>query len=302
VWPAKLSRDRCADRGRTRDDGPLPPLPPIFIFTPYGRSHIDPQMTWTRRIGLRWSTGTWGPVLDYSLKYDVRLLLSHGYAVVAADMRGTGASFGSQFPFTPVLAEDGKAMVDWIAAQPWSNGRVGMTGQSYLGWVQLMVAARRPKALVCIMPEMIAFEGFTEGVRPGGIDAVAWIERYSRYLQDLNLNRLNADGTSMPTTPAVDEDGDGDLADEIPLMRDGSFFGAGPPGYSDGKTRRGLYLEATREHMADVPFDVFARKTAPYFDSSASGAAGDVRFVDGSPGYYVNEIVASGIPVYNVGG
>ena len=277
-------------------------FPTIFIFTPYGRSHINPQMTWTQKVALRWATGTWGPVLDYSLKYDVRLFLSHGYAVVAADMRGTGASFGSQFPFSPILADDGKEMIDWIASQSWSNGRVGMTGQSYLGWIQLTVAAKRPKALVCIMPEMIAFEGFTEGVRPGGIDAVAWIDRYSRYLQDLNLNRFAADGSMLPTTPVTDEDHDGDLADEIPLMKDGSFLAGGPPRYADGKARRGFFYEATREHMANVLFTAFARKTAPYFDTATSGAEGGVRFVDGSPGYYLPEIIASGIAVYNVGG
>lgn len=93
-------------------------------------------------------------------------------------MKREGGLARRQGPLSPTLADDGKEMIDWIASQSWANGRVGMTGQSYLGWIQLMVAAKRPKALVCIMPEMIAFEGFTEGVRPGGIDAVAWIDRY----------------------------------------------------------------------------------------------------------------------------
>lgn len=56
---------------------------------------------------------------------------ARGYAYVFADLRGTGASFGT------VTAELGSAMIadvgslgDWIAARPWSNGRVGVTGVS----------------------------------------------------------------------------------------------------------------------------------------------------------------------------
>ncbi len=284
-------------------DGPKQDkFPAIFIFTPYGRSYLYPQMAWYEKIAARITRGTWGPVFDYSAKYDIKLFLSHGYAIVVADMRGTGASCGVQIPFTPVLAEDGKEMVDWIGSRPWSSGKVGMTGQSYLGWIQLMTAAKHPKALACIMPEMIVSEGYTEGIRPGGIDAIAWIERYSKFLQYLNLNRFDPASMSLPTTPAVDEDNDGDLADEIPLMKNGSFLDCGAPRYSDGKKRQDLYFTATKEHEKDILFNFFIRKNAPYFDSTAPEIIGDTRFVESSPGYYLKEIIASGIPVYNVGG
>ncbi|HEY9162824.1 MAG TPA: CocE/NonD family hydrolase [Desulfomonilia bacterium] len=284
-------------------DGPkTDKFPAIFIFTPYGRSYLYPQMTWYEKVIARITKGTSGPVFDYSLKYDTKLFLSHGYAIVVADMRGTGASYGSQIPFTPVLAEDGKEMVDWIGSQPWSNGKVGMTGQSYLGWIQLMIAAKHPKALTCIMPEMILADGFTEGIRPGGIDAIAWIERYSEFLQNLNLNRFDPGKMSLPTTPAKDEDNDGSCADEMPLMKDGSFLDNGVPVYSDGRKRQDIYFNATKEHTSDIPFNFFARKNTPYFDSTAPEIIGNARFVDSSPDFYINEIIASGIPVYNVGG
>lgn len=284
-------------------DGPkTDKFPAIFIFTPYGRSYLYPQMAWYEKAIARITKGTSGPVFDYSLKYDTKLFLSHGYAIVVADMRGTGASYGSQIPFTPAIAEDGKEMVDWIGSQPWSNGKVGMTGQSYLGWIQLMIAAKHPRALTCIMPEMILADGFTEGIRPGGIDAIAWIERYSEFLQNLNLNRFDPGKMSLPTTPAKDEDGDGDISDEMPLMKDGSFLDNGAPRYGDDKKRQDIYFNATKEHTADIPFNFFARKNAPYFDSTAPEITGDTRFVDSSPVFYINEIIASGIAVYNVGG
>ena len=71
----------------------------------------------------------------------VATLLSLGYAYVTADMRGTGASYGSQMPLMPQLGRDGKELVDWIARQSWSDGNVGMTGQSYVGWSQLATAS-----------------------------------------------------------------------------------------------------------------------------------------------------------------
>jgi putative CocE/NonD family hydrolase len=143
------------------------PFPVALSHTPYGRAAID------LKTGKAYVSGT------TSLG---RLLLSHGYALVTADMRGTGASFGTVMPFSPILGEDGKALVDWISGQKWCNGKVGMHGQSYLGWSQLATARHKPAALKCIMLDVILFEGYTEGFRPGGIEAKHWIENYSLYL------------------------------------------------------------------------------------------------------------------------
>lgn len=283
-------------------DGPKTPgpFPTLFVFTPYSRSYLHSKLAWYEKLMARITRGSWGPIFDWSVRVDVNLFLSRGYAFVIADMRGTGASFGWQVPFTPAVADDAKELLEWIAEQPWSNGKVGMMGRSYLGWIQLMVAAKKPKPLVCIMPEVICSDAFSEAIRPGGIGTTAWIERYSQLLQDLNSNRLDPKNLSLPATPVVDEDGDDDLTDEIPIMDDdGLFLDNGPPVYSDGKKREGLYYQATLEHKKNVPFSMFVRKDAPFFDTEVIG---DIRFIDGSPGYYLNEIINSGIPVYHVGG
>jgi len=94
------------------------PFPVAFSYTPYGRASIDLKT---------------GKIYDSAATPLGRLLLSRGYALVTADMRGSGASYGTQMPFSPVLGKDGKALVDWIASQKWSDGNVGMHGQSYLG-------------------------------------------------------------------------------------------------------------------------------------------------------------------------
>ena len=75
-----------------------------------------------------------------------------GYAVVMADLRGTGKSSGCLDHLGPDDAKDLKAIVEWAASQPWSNGRVGMTGHSYVGSTPSVAAAQEPEGLVTIVP------------------------------------------------------------------------------------------------------------------------------------------------------
>lgn len=74
-----------------------------------------------------------------------------GYAVVVQDVRGRFESDGVWDPFR-YEAKDGYDTVEWAAAQPWSNGKVGMQGGSYLGNVQWQAAALAPPHLVAIFP------------------------------------------------------------------------------------------------------------------------------------------------------
>jgi uncharacterized protein len=74
-----------------------------------------------------------------------------GYAVVVQDVRGRFESEGKWDPFR-YEAEDGYDTVEWAAKQPWSNGKVGMHGGSYLGNVQWQAAAKTPPSLVAIFP------------------------------------------------------------------------------------------------------------------------------------------------------
>ncbi len=74
-----------------------------------------------------------------------------GYAVVVQDTRGRYESEGAWDPFR-YEAQDGYDTVEWAARQPWSNGKVGMEGGSYLGNVQWQAAALAPPSLVAIFP------------------------------------------------------------------------------------------------------------------------------------------------------
>ena len=68
-----------------------------------------------------------------------------GYAVVYQDSRGRFESEGDWAPIA-VEVDDGYDTVEWAAEQPWSNGRVGMFGASYMGYTQWLAAIARPAA------------------------------------------------------------------------------------------------------------------------------------------------------------
>ena len=67
-----------------------------------------------------------------NLPVDVLRVVRAGYAVVVQDARGCGGSTGTWVPFRDEAA-DGEDAIAWIASQPWSDGTVGMFGQSYVG-------------------------------------------------------------------------------------------------------------------------------------------------------------------------
>ncbi|MFN8572116.1 MAG: CocE/NonD family hydrolase [Gemmatimonadaceae bacterium] len=76
---------------------------------------------------------------------------ARGYVYVVQDVRGRGDSDGQFYPLV-TEGKDGFDTIAWLAAQPWSNGKVGMLGGSYLGWVQLYAAAEKPPALAALIP------------------------------------------------------------------------------------------------------------------------------------------------------
>jgi putative CocE/NonD family hydrolase len=75
-----------------------------------------------------------------------------GYVVVMMDLRGTGLSDGCLDHLGAHDAQDLKTVVEWAASQPWSNGRVGMTGHSYVGSTPSLAAAMNPRGLETIVP------------------------------------------------------------------------------------------------------------------------------------------------------
>jgi putative CocE/NonD family hydrolase len=84
---------------------------------------------------------------------EARFYVEQGFAYVVNDARGRGKSEGV-CPDTHAwgLGADGYAVIEWVAAQPWCNRRVGSTGGSWLGGSQIAAAAQHPPHLACIAP------------------------------------------------------------------------------------------------------------------------------------------------------
>jgi putative CocE/NonD family hydrolase len=92
-----------------------------------------------------------------------------GYAFIGVSLRGSGCSGGTWDFFQPAEATDGYDVIEWIAKQPWSDGKVAMIGKSYPGITQLFVGATRPPHLVAIAPGHTFGDIYRDIAYPGGI-------------------------------------------------------------------------------------------------------------------------------------
>jgi predicted acyl esterase len=95
---------------------------------------------------------------------------AHGYVLVVADARGSGASFGCrEAEMSPREVDDIGDFINWVARQDWCDGRVATTGTSYLASTSLYSLVTAPTALklaVCRAPD---FDGYRHLLAPGGI-------------------------------------------------------------------------------------------------------------------------------------
>jgi len=124
----------------------------------------------------------------------------YGYAQVLVDARGTGASFGIwRAPFSPDEVKDYNEVVNWIVKQPWSNGRVGATGNSYDGNTSLWLAVGMNPAVKAVIPRHFEFDAFSETPYPGGVLTDWMVKTWNEGNQQLDSN---------PGVRLVDEDAD----------------------------------------------------------------------------------------------
>ena len=103
----------------------------------------------------------------------------HGYACIRVDMRGSGDSEGLMTDmYGPEELDDALEVIDWIAAQPWCDGAVGMMGTSWGGTASLQAALRRPQALRAIIAVCATDNRFDDDIHHMGgcllTDSVEW--------------------------------------------------------------------------------------------------------------------------------
>jgi putative CocE/NonD family hydrolase len=183
-------------RGGTPAAGPFPVL---FKFTPYLRTFtiFDEhgtntiaglfEMPWWERAALRvryWTSAD-GHLLDplFRTRWLTRMV-RHGYAVVVVERSGTGASFGIPNLSHEAGASEAREILDWIAAQPWCDGSIGMFGDSFQAMVQFAAASTGHPNLKAIFPASSGFD--TYGVTyAGGIYNTAFQSFFTWAMQFL---------------------------------------------------------------------------------------------------------------------
>ena len=235
---------RPARDGRAVDE----PLPAILERTPYGktrpsRSEVDRGETEPRA---RAEIAEW--------------FARRGYVVVYQDCRGR---YGSEGQFVKYLqdGEDGYDTIEWIARQPWCDGRVATMGLSYAAHTQVSAACLAPKALAAMVVDCGGFSNaYRSGIRNGGafeMKQVTWA---------FNQARESALAKSDPVVrAALAQENLRDWFAAMPWKRGHSPVAHVPEyedylfeqwthgAFGDYWRQLGIYAEGWYERFADVP-------------------------------------------------
>ena len=130
--------------------------------------------------------------IDSGLKAAAR-----GYVCIIQDVRGRNASEGEWYPFK-YEGQDGYDSVEWAATLPYSNGKVGMIGGSYVGVPQMLAAVAAPPHLVGIYPMITASNYHAHWAYQGGAFMQLLAQAWASVLSIHDLERRVA-GTALPT-------------------------------------------------------------------------------------------------------
>jgi putative CocE/NonD family hydrolase len=130
---------------------------------------------------------------------DIDVFVEHDYVVVIQDTRGRFASDGDTYlPLVPE-AQDGYDAVEWAAALPFSNGRVGTMGQSYLGATQYLLAPTRPPHLRASFPASAPADVHQAWVyHTGGAFELGWQIPYAILMARDTIARKGLTSTLLP--------------------------------------------------------------------------------------------------------
>lgn len=170
---------------RPGGDGPFPVL---LCAHPYGKDKLPTggRIPFPYRI-LRQPAPVQFSSLTTWESPDPAWWTAQGYAVVNCDLRGAGTSDGTGSLLSVQEGQDGHDLVEWAAAQPWSTGRVGMIGVSYLAMSQWSTAAQRPAHLRAIVPWEGMTDPYRDLLRPGGIQETGFVRMWARGLKGTRL-------------------------------------------------------------------------------------------------------------------
>ena len=187
------------------------PMPCLFKYTPYlrtftifdqnGKNIIADlvRLGWKEKAMLRiryWLSKD-GRYMDPLFRTPwLKNLVKHGYAVIVVERPGTGASFGSWNPSHESGAREASEIINWIASQPWSNGKVGMYGDSFQAMIQFATAAMGNPHLKAIFPTSAPMETYESTAFPGGVHNKAFAAFFkwsTTFLQSGTVTPVDSD-------------------------------------------------------------------------------------------------------------
>lgn len=124
------------------------PRPALVALSPYGKELQALALTTPPQ---RRPSPMWDGCIEAG---DIARVVQEGYVHVIGDLRGSGASEGDHIGNYNAggvpLGQDAYDFIEWVAAQPWCDGNVGMIGISYFGSMQIFAAAERPPHLKAV--------------------------------------------------------------------------------------------------------------------------------------------------------
>jgi putative CocE/NonD family hydrolase len=157
------------------------PFPVILTQTPYGKDDA------------KYAGG--GALSELAGQSDY--LIQRGYIQVVADVRGTGGSEGEWGLFDPIQGTDGATLVNWSAALPHSDGKVGLLGASYLGIDQFATAVDAgPTHVKAMFPIISGNDIYKDTAFAGGFPDIEFSSFYLGLTGSLNLILPAAEGNS----------------------------------------------------------------------------------------------------------
>ncbi len=119
---------------------------------------------------------------------------SRGYVYVAMDVRGRGDSDGAFVPYRNEGA-DGFDSIEWCAKQPWSSGKIGTIGSSYLGYDQWLAALQQPPHLTTMIVLVTPPDPFVES--PTGLQSPSYLSWYHLLLGHTLHNAAAVDWNAL---------------------------------------------------------------------------------------------------------
>ncbi|NLH50246.1 MAG: CocE/NonD family hydrolase [Myxococcales bacterium] len=247
----------------------------VDVYLPAGLRPADKlptildQTRYWRRLDIHWPASLFFGPLD-----EIRRIVEAGYALVRVDVRGSGASFGQiPYPWNDGEVRDGAQVVDWIVAQPWSDGQVGAAGGSYEGTTAEFLSFNRHPAVKAIAPMFALFDVYTDIAFPGGIQLSWFTREWERGNRIMDRNRPQEAFwfARLLTSGVAPVDGDR---------------------YGEERAR------AVAGHRGNVQIHQ-ETLTLNYRDDVSPGGICTDRF---SPHTYSDRLRAAGIPVYNISG